>query len=353
MATIFEIATENFDKINKLFSLELSECNRFWRGKCPLHDGDNPNSLVIYKNGHSTTGSWKCYTNNCNANHGSSILGLIKGLLTQKYNREYTFPQTVHWCEELFKIKAEALAEKTLDDNLTQLSKKLEYKAIGSFKITEEQFLAKLERPAHYFLKRNFKEETLDYFRLGYCGNPTKPMYKRVVIPQYDTDGKFIIGCLGRIIFEKCKACGNYHDENAICRNSPKWKNSLDFPSETSLFNFHRAKEHIKSTGIAILIEGSPNVMRLHEAGFPMSIGAFGSKFSEFQKNVLDTTGCSTIIIVPDAGSGGQIMVDHIKEQCKFTHNIVTIEPSYEDDIGACNVETVKRIIGPYIDKII
>jgi hypothetical protein len=93
-------------------------------------------------------------------------------------------------------------------------------------------------------------------------------------------------------------------------------------------------------------------VWRLQEAGFPMSVGSFGSKFSEEQKFLLDTSRCHTIIIVPDAGKPGQILVDHVKEQCQYTHNIVTISPSYNDDIGALNVETTKNIIGPYLDKI-
>lgn len=352
MANIFEIAVENFDKVNKLFSLDLSECNRFWRGKCPLHDGDNPNSLVIYKNGHSTTGCWKCYTQGCHEKYGKSIIALIQGLLAQKYNREYNFGQAVHWCEDLFKIKAEQLAEKTLDDNLTQLSKKLEYKPTSSFKITEQQFLNKLERPVHYFLKRNFKEETLDYFKLGYCSNPAKPMYKRVIVPHYNLDGKFVIGCLGRIIYEKCNACGNYHDENSICRVSPKWRNSSDFPSTTSLYNYHRVAKNIKQEKIAILTEGTANVWRMYEAGINIALSCFGTNFSTVQKELLDSLGVETIIIVPDADEAGTNLVNNIKEQCKYTHNIVTVEPTYKTDIGDANIETVKKVIGPYLDKL-
>ena len=34
-----------------------------------------------------------------------------------------------------------------------------------------------------------------------------------------------------------------------------------------------------------------------------------------------------------------------------MSYNIVTIEPSYEDDIGECNVETVKTILSPFVEK--
>ena len=102
---------------------------------------------------------------------------------------------------------------------------------------------------------------------------------------------------------------------------------------------------------MAILTEGSPNVWRLFEAGFPMGLGCFGSKFTPDQKKVLDKSGANTIIIVPDAGSPGQLMVKQIIGLCKNSYNIVTIEPSYDDDIGACNIETVKNILSPFIER--
>jgi hypothetical protein len=176
-------------------------------------------------------------------------------------------------------------------------------------------------------------------------------MYNRIIVPQFDNEGKYIIGAMGRSIFDKCDACGNYHDPQSFCRKFSKWWNTPSFPSEHTFYNFSHAKKFINETGIAILIEGCGHTWRIDEAGFPMALGTFGSKFSDMQKRLLDTTAATTVVVVPDAGNAGQILVEHVKERCRYTHNIVIIEPSYKDDIGAVNVETVRKILGPIIDK--
>ena len=156
---------------------------------------------------------------------------------------------------------------------------------------------------------------------------------------------------LGRSVHEECPHCKQYHNPEGVCRNFPKWRNSENFPSYHALYNFYNAKKDIDNSGLIIITESSANTWRLFEAGFTMSVGTFGSKFSDAQKSLLDSSLAQTVIVVPDAGSAGQYLVKHVQEHCQFTHNIITISPSYEDDIGKCNIETVKKIIGPYVDK--
>ncbi len=343
---VSDLIVENFDKINQYFNLGLRDGNKGWYGLCPLHGGDNPSSFTLYKEG---SRKWLCHTHACHTDKNSAI-GFVAELLKQKYDRDFNYYQAKEWVETFFKVKTDEVEQYNFDDKLTSFITKLTNEPTYSFKITEKDFLSRLQRPAHYFLDRKYKEQTLDYFKLGYCPDPTKPMYLRVVVPQYSEDGKFIVGCLGRIIFDKCKACNHYHNPKGVCRISHKWKNSTNFPSSTSLFNFHNAKKYIEQTGIVLMTEGSPNVMRLHEAGFPMAVASYGSKFSEYQRNLLDTAGCHTIINVRDVGDAGDIMVEQVKTQCKFTHNIITVEPFYEDDVGDCNIEVIKKIIGPYVD---
>jgi hypothetical protein len=45
----------------------------------------------------------------------------------------------------------------------------------------------------------------LEDYDVGYCDNPAKPMYERAVVPIYDNEHKYIVGCTGRSIFEKCE----------------------------------------------------------------------------------------------------------------------------------------------------
>jgi hypothetical protein len=182
-------------------------------------------------------------------------------------------------------------------------------------------------------------------------------MYCRSIVPLHDHTGKHIIGCSGRAVWDKCNICSSYHNPKRICPSKEKlgiyskWKNSRGFPGKYELFNFHRAKEEIKKTGLVFLTEGQPNVFRLFEAGFEQSLGCFGSSFSLEQKKILDISGAHTIIIVPDADEASLKFVDSIKKICKNSYNIVTIEPSYEDDIGQCNIPTVKKLLLPFVEK--
>lgn len=345
---MIEDIVDNFDKLNSHFDLKLYESNKCFRGRCPIHGGDNRSSVSIYKSGHTSPGNWKCFTNNCHEKYGGSIIGFIRGILSAKNNREYSKQETIEWCEGFFGAKYHR-PEFNIDTKLTSFINRSQIEESVSFKLTPDEFLAKLEHPT-YFVNRGFKPETLHEFKIGYCNNQSKPFYERVLVPQFDKDG-YVIGCLGRSVHEKCGLCKEFHNPNGICRVFPKWKNSDNFPSYNSLYNFYRAKEDIEKTGIVLIVESSSNVWRLKEANFPMSVGTFGSKFSETQKAILDTAQIHTIIVVPDAGLPGNILVKHVEEQCKFTHNIITISPNYKDDIGALNIETVKQIIGPYVDK--
>jgi hypothetical protein len=340
---------EKFDKINNHFALGLQDGRKCFRGKCPLHDGDNDSSLSIYKSGHTVNGIWKCYTGNCHEKYGKNIIGFIRGLLTVSTKKEVGYDAAVTWCEEFFGCKYESPIPDQ-DARLTKFINRITVPENSSFRLKPEEFLSRLG-PATYFLKRGYKEETLREFKIGGCTNPAKPFYERVLVPHFDKEG-YVIGAMGRSIYEKCELCKHYHNPNGICRKFYKWVNTENFPSYDTLYNFFGAKKYIDDTGIALITESSPNVWRLKEADFPMSVGAFGSKFSEAQKFLLDTAKCHTVVIVPDAGEPGRILVNQVHEQCQYTHNIVTINPSYKDDVGALNIETVKNIIGPYLDKI-
>lgn len=351
---IYELIVENIEKINEHFGLELVQNRKFWGGKCPIHGGDNPTALSFYTDGNVCVGSWRCHTQQCHEKYSGHSLGFMQGLLEAKLNKPFSKDEARQWCEKFFQQKA-IEATKDGNDVLTSFINQFKpHTERSPFRMALKDFYSRLTTPAQYYLSRNYTEQTLDKFKVGYCGNPSKPMYERVLVPIIDNhDPEQICGFMGRSVFEKCLVCKGYHDPAKMCNRvpNPKWVNSDNFPSESSLYNFNRAKKFINDTGLAILVEGSPNVWRCDEAGFPMALGCYGAKFTDYQKNLLDSTGAHTIIGVPDNDSASDIFIKHIKAQCKFTHNIVIIEPSYTDDIGACNVETVKNILGPLVDK--
>lgn len=363
-----ETIVDNIDRIADHFGFSISKGRKCYLGSCPIHQGDNPTALNFYHTGHTAIGNWQCKTHGCHKIFGKNSIGFIRGLLSANKHRwskrgdeEAAYAETVLWCEKFFGIKYTSDKMELNEDTSISYSINRIYteeKIPCSFQITDKQYRnSGLEFPSPYFLGRGYESETLNEFSIGYCSNPKKPMYTRSVVPLHSHDGKSIVGCLGRSVWDKCDLCSCYHDPNNMCPSKErkgiysKWKNSLNYPGSFELYNFHRARKFIEKSGVVILTEGSPNVWRLFEADFPMSLSCNAANFTAQQKKILDISGANTIIIVPDADEASKFLVEKVIDVCKMSYNIVTIEPSYDDDIGQCNIETVKTILSPFVNK--
>lgn len=357
----------NFTKIIDHFQLDLEESSRFYVGACPIHNGDNPTAFNFYHQGESYAGNWQCHTQQCEKTFVSSSVGLIRGLLSKSRlkwevpgNEIVSFADTLNWCEDFFGCKvSKEIDIYSEDDNLTRCIN-YAYKGIKipySFKISSQAFRDKVQIPSTYFVNRGFSPQTMDTFGVGLCSAPGKPMNNRAVVPIYDINGQNVIACTGRSIYERCKLCKGYHSNLMPCPNPKyarklsKWNHSPNFPGQYMLYNYHNAISEIKKSGTAILVEGCPNVWRLWEAGFKTALASFGSKFSEHQKKLLDTTGATTIVIVPDVDKAGSKMVETVKKQCQHSYNIYVIKPDYEDDIAECDIKKVQSLVRPAIER--
>jgi len=357
---------ENMDKIISYFNLNLSEYTRYYIGPCPIHGGDNPTAFNLYHSGETNVGNWYCRTHKCHEHFNNiNSIGFIQALLSVKKNKwskpndkVVSLPETIIWCENFFNVKYEPTdinLKKDISYSINRLCKNK--KRIYDLFLSEEQYNNCDLKTDDYFISRGYALETINKFNIKYCDNPSKPMYCRSIVPLHDHTGKNIIGCSGRAVWDKCDICSSYHNPKRMCPPKEKlgiyckWKNSRGFPGKYELFNFHRARKAIEKTGIVFLTEGQPNVFRLFEAGFEQSLGCFGSNFSIEQKKILDISMAHTIIIVPDADKASLKFIESIKKICKNSYNIVTIEPSYHDDIGQCNIETVKYLLLPFVEK--
>ena len=356
---------DNIEQIATYFNFDIRKSHKCYLGCCPIHQGDNPTAFNFYHTGNTAVGNWQCNTHGCHEIFGKNGIGLIRGLLsTSIYNwsrrtdKEASFNEALKWCKDNLHILPKS--SYTSKDQITKfINATYQQPSVNySLQITNEQYLQSgLVFPDQYFTTRGYELNTIKTFNVGYCKNPNSPMYSRAVVPLHNKTGNLIIGCSGRSVWPQCDICTTYHNPDNLCPTTEKmfvyskWKNTNNFPVSSELYNFHRAKTFIEKTGLAVLSEGQPNIWRLFEAGFPMSLGCFGSNFTLNQKRILDTSGAHTIIIVPDADVASEKFVKKIIELCKNSYNIVTIEPSYDDDIGKCNIDTVKNILSPFINK--
>jgi 5S rRNA maturation endonuclease (ribonuclease M5) len=350
------------DKIEDLldhFDLEYKLNHKFISMSCPIHGGDNNGALNLYHVGDSYRGNWKCRTHQCEKVFKSSIIGFIRGILSNRNNNwskdgddgcsfQTALDYAVNFLElsmDDIKINKASKDKNTFISNSKILCNNKQNKASG---LPRKSVYSHLKIPSEYFIGRNFSTEILKKYDVGECINSNKEMFNRAVVPVYDTDHKYMVGCTGRSIFEKCQSCGSYHDKSCPDKENKwkysKWKHNYGFKTELHLYNYWYAKKHISETGAVIVVESPGNVWRLEENGIHNSVAIFGSSLTDRQKTILDMSGAMTIITIMDNDEAGRGGASIIYEKCHKIYNIKNIQISKKDIAEMDPIEIEKEI---------
>ena len=333
---------------------------------CPIHDGDNPSEFNLYHIGDTYRGNWKCRTHNCEETFKPSILGFIRGCLSNKkyewsskQDKICTFKETIAFAESFLgnKLSDIKISNKQKEkNNFVNAVKYINVKsAEEDNKIPRSKIVSSLDIPSKYFLDRGFTAEILKKYDVGDCNNPDKPMYQRAVVPVYDQDYEYMVGCTCRSTTTQCKECSCYHSSDSCPKQEKrylysKWKHNFGFKTQNHLYNYWFAKDHIKKTGSVILVESPGNVWRLEEAGIHNSLAIFGSSLVDIQKMILDISGAMTIYTIMDNDEAGKKAAEMIYKKCQRTYNIYDINIEYPD-IASMTVEQIKESIKPRINN--
>lgn len=359
------------DRIEDLLSylnIEYRNSGKFISMSCPIHGGDNVSAFNLYPEGERYRGNWKCRSHGCEEVFKSSILGFIRGVLShQDYgwqkngDKTYTFDESISFAEKFINQRLSDIKvdkkhiEKSTFSNVVSFIAKTDSNTNENIKLPKRPQVRKLlSIPSPYFISRGFSAEILDKYDVGDCLSDSKEMSNRAVVPIYDIDNKFMIGCSGRSISNKCGLCNHYHDSDCPRDNDlykySKWKHSANFKSQDNLYNFWFAKEHIKESRKAIIVESPGNVWKLEEAGIHNAVAIFGTNLSNYQKMLLDTSGAMTLIIGMDNDDPGHKAAESIISKCHKIYNIHKLIIS-KNDIGEMSVDEIKQEILPQINK--
>lgn len=361
---------DNIEDLLEHFELDYKDHGKMISMACPIHEGDNESALNLYVEGDSYRGNWKCRTHGCEKCFKGSIIGFVRGLLSNRKHqwseegdKTCTFKETIDFITSFLKKDLKDIKVCTETRNKNRFTS-----AVNHIKntatvdtancLTRNRIRGLLKIPAQYYVDRGFTPAILDRYDIGLCDNPDREMYNRVVAPIYDPDYTYMIGCSGRSIFEKCDTCGCFHDPNTGCPKDhqkylySKWKHSANFKSQNSLYNFWFAQKHIKHTGVAILVESPGNVWKLEENDIHNSVGIFGAALSDRQKIILDSSGAMTIIVLTDNDDAGRKAADQIKDKCQNTYRVFV--PSItKADIADMTSEEIDTEIKEYIRGIV
>lgn len=370
-----KLAAERLDHVlDKLGIVGLSKRRKFYVGACPVHGGDNVSSFNVFHSGTERVGNWRCFTHNCHKHFYPSIVGLVRGVLSHVKNgwsqphdtsKEYPFCEAVKFLAKTvgFKLNGIEYDEKTEEEiEQRKFVRQMEYifgskKPTQSLDLDRDLVISSLKIPAPYFISRGFSPEILKKYDVGFCGTKGREMYMRAVAPIYDDDYKKVIGCTGRSVFEKCPLCSSYHNPSHKCppdRLRPvfkKWKNNDGFTKEYHLYNYWFAKEYIRSTKIAILVESPGNVWRLEECGFHNSLGMFGAAICEPQRDILDKSGALALIILTDPDPAGYLAIDNIRKELGGLYQLYTPRIG-TNDIADTDKKLIIETLNPLIANI-
>lgn len=360
------------DRIEDLFAyfdLEYRSNEKMISMACPIHGGDNIGAINLYITGDSYRGNWKCRTHNCEHIFKGSIIGFVRGILSnQKYqwqkngDRTASFDETIRFITDFLKSDLENIQVCKITKNKQQFSLAIDnlknQTQLQTHAVTRNIIRNNLQIPAQYYIDRGYSAEVLDKYDVGLCTKPDREMSNRVVVPIYDQNHTHMIGCSGRTIYDKCSKCSCFHNPDSECPPDhkqylySKWKHSNNFKSQHTLYNIWYANPHIKQMNSIILVESPGNVWRLEEAGLHNSVAIFGCSLSDRQKMIIDASGAMSMIILTDNDEPGRKAAQQIAVKCQNTYKVYI--PNFSgNDIGDMSVHEINTEIKPLIEKLI
>lgn len=353
------VLSQNIELVLDTLGVDYKQTSKKYYGACPVHQGDNLVAWNLYPNEEEGTPIWKCRTHLCHDKYKKTILGLIHGILCSQKG-DMSFAEAINWACKLLNIDLDTLKIDKGKLEKNQFVKTISYfnkpATIATNLLNREQLRSRLVLPAEYYLKRGYSEQILDKYDVGFCNNPNKIMYNRVVVPIYDDKHELVVGTTARSIFEKCDKCKCYHGESR-CPSNPtylqksKWINNEGFQAEDNLYNYWFAKKHIQETGVAILVEGPGDVWKGVEAGIFNILGMFKNGLTDGQLRKLEKSGALSLIVLTDNDEAGKLAIEQIKEQCGRLYRLYF--PTYNGhDLGQLNTDYITSDIKPFIDKV-
>ena len=363
---------DNISTLLDAFELEYKSNGKMISMCCPIHGGDNISAINLYPEGERYRGNWKCRTHGCEETFKSSVIGFIRGILSnRKYGWKQSGDKTCTFNDALdfalkfinkdlssIKVSKSSKNKQVFTSAVSYFNKEEKVNSPPSSLLTREKVRKSLIMPCDYYLSRGYSKDILDKYDVGFCDKPNKEMFNRVVVPIYNNDYSNMIACSGRSVFERCDKCSSNHNPNDSCPTDEKkwlyskWKHSANFKSQNCLYNFWFAKEHILKTTAVVIVESPGNVWRLEENGIHNSVAIFGSSLSDRQRIMLDSSGAMTIIILTDNDTAGAKASEQIKAKCQNTYRIFIPKIS-KADVGEMTSEEINIEIKQFMDSIL
>ena len=171
----------------------------------------------------------------------------------------------------------------------------------------EEQLKANTEARA-YVTSRGITDKTVRHMRIGYAPSDWRQLRAYLASKKYTDAEVLSVGLIkktdkktddpyydvfrGRIMFPIADSSGRVVAFSGRIvvddEKSPKYLNSPEtvlFTKSKVLYGLDKAKQSIRTSNYAILVEGQMDLVMSHQAGFTNTVAASGTAFSEDENN--------------------------------------------------------------------
>lgn len=321
LAILKELANESVTSIFDALGLEYVDKYVYLQMACPIHNGDNLTAFSWHKNG----GYFRCFTRKCERN-GADIFDFVQKLKKCSFERAKQIVESICIVGEYEEASSQEMAAelqfKKYIKNNSKINKQM--------KVYDPAMLKAL-KPHPYLTDRGFDKELMETYNVGYCDNSTSRFYRRICIPVVLANGS-LVGFTARATFDWAK------------ESQPKWIHTNGMQKSELLFNMHKAREHIRNTHSAVLVEGPLDVFKLEMAGIRNSVAVLGSDLSGPQRSILLENECYDLILAFDDDEAGIICTNKTQKSCKNYFNIYQYILPAGKDIGDLEVESVKKL---------
>jgi hypothetical protein len=270
-------------------------------------------------------GRWRCWTNNCHQVYGTGLIGLVRA--TKKYSLEFA-------CNYIMNICGDKLNEVNIDDTEWYIHNTLRNKMKYDNRTYPDEVktkIASLNHDVPYFKDRGFTVETLNAFQAFHCVQNKHPLLGRACLPIFNLHDQ-LVGFGGRATNQMV--------------TDKKW---LYCPTGIklgqNLFGINLAKNHIRQTHTAIIVEGPGDAMKVYQSGIFNCVSTFSNKITFDQIKILMSLGVTNILCLFDGDEAGDNGWKQVQNETNNLFNITRILLPENNDPGSLSEEQLRNLI--------
>lgn len=289
--------------------VRLRRAGKNWLGLCPFHDDSKPSMHV-----EPVRGIFKCFA----CGKGGNVFTFLMEL------NGWTFPETV-------RSLAQGLGIDIPEDTREREGYGENERIAAAVRDAAAFFESTLRTDAGtdavaYYRKRGFTDETIARFHLGYAPDAWDALLKHLSLAGYAAEELERAGLVirregrvghydrfrGRTIFPIFGATGRILGFGARRMkedpDQPKYINSPESPiyqKSRVLYGLFQAKDAIRRSGFAVMVEGYVDVISLHQAGIQTAIATCGTAIAQEHAELISRY-CSRVVLVFDSDKAGQ-----------------------------------------------